>query len=36
MLRIFQMPFVNLEKPFKLLTKTWKFGGCVFGSDVSG
>ena len=27
---------IHLEEPFYLLTKTWKYGGCVFGSEVAG
>ena len=27
---------IHLEEPFYLLTKTWKYGGCVFGPAVAG
>ena len=27
---------IHLEEPLYLLTKTWKYGGCVFGSEVAG
>ena len=27
---------IHLEEPFYLLTKTWKYGGCVFGPEVAG
>ena len=27
---------IHLEEPFYLLTKTWKYGGCVFGPEAAG
>ena len=27
---------IRLEEPFYLLTKTWKYGRCVFGPEVAG
>ena len=27
---------IDLERPFYLLTKTWKDGGGVFGTKVAG
>ena len=27
---------IHLEQPFYLLTKTWKYGGSVFGTDFAG
>ena len=27
---------IHLEEPYYLLTKTWKYGGCVFGLEVAG
>ena len=27
---------VHLEEPFYLFTKTWEYGGCVFGPDIAG
>ena len=26
---------IHLEQPFYLLTKTWKYGGSVFGTQVA-
>ena len=27
---------IHLEQAFYLLTKTWKYGGCVFGTEKAG
>ena len=27
---------IHLEQPFYLLTKTWKYGGSVLGTEVAG
>ena len=27
---------IHLEESFSLLTKAWKYGGCVFGPEVAG
>ena len=27
---------IHLQQPFYLLTKTWKYGGRVFGKEVAG